>query len=121
MTPTTATRWNLLRNYARTLTVFKAAPGKEGNTVVPDLATDLGKSSDGGKTWTYTIHKGVKFEDGTPVTTKDIKYAVSRTFDTAELEAGPAVLRQPAGVAGGLQGTVQGSEERRHLLGDRDP
>ena len=51
------------------------------------MATDLGKSSDGGKTWTYTIQKGLKFEDGTPVTTKDVAYAVSRTVDRAMLQA----------------------------------
>ena len=68
--------WDLLRNYARTLVMFKAAPGKEGLELVPDMATDLGKSSDGSKTWTYTIQKGLKFEDGSPITTKDIAYAV---------------------------------------------
>ena len=33
-------------------------------TVVGDLATDSGKQSDGGKTWTYTLKDGIKFEDG---------------------------------------------------------
>ena len=68
--------WDLLRNYARSLVMFKPAPGKQGLQLVPDIATDLGKSSDGGKTWTYTIQKGLKFEDGSPITTKDIAYAV---------------------------------------------
>ncbi len=81
--------WNMARNYARSLVMFKPAPGKASLELVPDLATDLGKSSDGGKTWTYTIQKGLKFEDGTPITTKDIAYAVSRTFDRAELKLGP--------------------------------
>ena len=56
--------WNFLRNYARTLVVFKAAPGGEGTKLVPDLATSLGKPSDGNKTWTYTLRDGLKFEDG---------------------------------------------------------
>jgi len=73
--------WDMLRNYARTLTMFKTAPGKAGLELVPDLATDLGKSSDGGKTWTYTIKPGLKYEDGSPITTKDIKYAVERQVD----------------------------------------
>ena len=37
---------------------------KDGNTPVPDLATDTGTSSDGGKTWTFTLKDGVKWEDG---------------------------------------------------------
>ena len=81
--------WNLARNYSRTLVMFKPAPGKKSLEVVPDLATDLGKSSDGGKTWTYTIQKGLKMEDGTPITSKEIAYGVARTFDTAELKLGP--------------------------------
>ena len=82
--------WDLGRNYFRSLLMFKPAPGKEGLELVPDMATDLGKPSDGGKTWTYTIQQGLKFEDGSPVTTKDIAYAVSRTFDRAELKQGPS-------------------------------
>ena len=85
--------WNLLRNYARTLVMFKPAPGKQGLELVPDMATDLGKSSDGGKTWTYTIQKGLKYEDGSPVTSKDVKYAVERNVDRADAQAGSELLR----------------------------
>ncbi|MEO5652017.1 MAG: ABC transporter substrate-binding protein, partial [Marmoricola sp.] len=47
--------WDMLRNYARTLVMFKTEPGDAGLELVPDMATDLGKSSEGGKTWTYTL------------------------------------------------------------------
>jgi peptide/nickel transport system substrate-binding protein len=81
--------WNLLRNYARPLMTFKAAPGKEGGKLVPDLAEAAGVPSDDAKTWTYKIRKGVKFEDGTPVTSKDVKYAVARSLDKDTLKNGP--------------------------------
>jgi peptide/nickel transport system substrate-binding protein len=84
--------WNLARNYSRSLLMFKPGPGDDSQELVPDLATDLGKSSDGGKTWTYTIQEGLKMEDGTPITSKEIAYAVARTFDTAELKLGPQYL-----------------------------
>jgi peptide/nickel transport system substrate-binding protein len=100
--------WNLLRNYARTLVMFKPAPGKEGLEVVPDMATDLGKSSDGGKTWTYTIQKGLKFEDGSPVTTKDIAYAVSRNVDRAELKQGPSYFADQLNWPKGYEGPFKG-------------
>lgn len=81
--------WNFLRNYARTLTVFKAVPGQSGLTLVPDLATSLGTPSDDNTTWTYTLRTGIRFEDGTPITSKDIKYAVARSLDKRTLPNGP--------------------------------
>ena len=56
---------------------------------MPDLAESLGKPSDDAKTWTYTLRKGVKFEDGTPVTSKDVKYAVERSLDKTTFPNGP--------------------------------
>jgi peptide/nickel transport system substrate-binding protein len=81
--------WNFLRNYGRTLTVFKSAPGAAGAQLVPDLAETLGVSSDGAKTWTYKIRKGVKFEDGSVITSKDVKYAVERSLDKNSFPNGP--------------------------------
>jgi len=81
--------WNFARLYARALTTFKPAPGQAGTQIVPDLAESLGKSSDGGKTWTYTLRKGLKYEDGTPITSKDVKYAVARSLDKDVLVNGP--------------------------------
>ncbi|MEV6286266.1 ABC transporter substrate-binding protein [Kribbella sp. NPDC051770] len=81
--------WNLVRNYVRPLMVFKSAPGAEGAKPVPDLAEAPGVPSDNAKTWTYKIRKGVKFEDGTEVTSKDVKYAVARSLDKATLPSGP--------------------------------
>ena len=96
--------WDMLRNFARTLVMFKPAPGKKGLELVPDLATDLGKSSDGGKTWTYTLQKGLKFEDGSPITSKDVAYGVLRSVDTDVFTTAPqyfkAMLDFPASYKG---------------------
>jgi len=96
--------WNFARVYGRSLLMFKAAPGKESNQLVPDLAEGLGVPSDGGKTWTYKIRKGVKFEDGTEVKAKDVKYAVLRSTDKETFPNGPAYfeafLNLPAGYKG---------------------
>src|SRR5215213_123961 len=74
----------------RTLTAFKLSKdGEQANTVVPDLATDTGKPSDGAKTWTFTLRDGVKWEDGSDVTCADIKYGVSRTFAQTVITDGP--------------------------------
>jgi peptide/nickel transport system substrate-binding protein len=81
--------WNFARLYGRALTAFKPVPGKEGLQVVPDLAQGLGQVSEDGKTITYKLRPGVKFEDGTPVTSKDVKYAVARTYARDVLPNGP--------------------------------
>jgi peptide/nickel transport system substrate-binding protein len=64
---------------ARRLTTWDVEPGKTAK-VVPDLATNTGDSSDGGKTWTYHLKKGLKFQDGSAITTKDIKWGIERSF-----------------------------------------
>ncbi|BBB00361.1 putative peptide ABC transporter solute-binding protein [Actinacidiphila reveromycinica] len=82
------------RLYARTLLTFKPAAGKAGLTVVPDLATGLGTSSPDAKTWTYHLRTGVKFQDGTPVTSKDVKYAIERSnFAPEVMSNGPVYFK----------------------------
>lgn len=70
----------------RRLTTWDIQPGKEGK-VVADLATDTGEVSKDGKSWTYTLKDGLKYEDGTPITSADIKYGIERSFST-ELSGG---------------------------------
>ena len=85
--------WDMLRNFGRTLTMFKTEPGEAGLEVVPDLATDLGKSSDGGKTWTYTLQDGLKYEDGSPIKSQDVAYAVLRSMDKTTFQTAPEYFR----------------------------
>ena len=85
--------WNFSRLYLRSLVTFKAGPGKEANQLVPDLAESLGKPSPDAKTWTYTLRKGLKYEDGTPITSKDVKYAVARSLDKDILVNGPTYFK----------------------------
>src|SRR5919197_4925086 len=84
-----ALSWNLARLYTRSLTMFKVGPGKESQKLVGDLAEDVGTPSDGGKTWTYKLREGLKYEDGTPITSKDVEYAVSRSLEKDTLVNGP--------------------------------
>jgi peptide/nickel transport system substrate-binding protein len=82
--------WNFVRLYTMPLMTYKSCPGACGLQVVPDLATGPGVISDNGLTWTYHIQPDVKFEDGTTVTSADVKYAVERTFDRGLFPLGPA-------------------------------
>jgi peptide/nickel transport system substrate-binding protein len=96
--------WDFARLYGRSLLMFRAAPGEASNELVPDLAEDLGEPSDGGKTWTYHIRKGVKFEDGTEVKAQDVKYAVLRSTDKETFPNGPAYFEQFLALPDGWKG-----------------
>ncbi|KAA2256104.1 ABC transporter substrate-binding protein [Solihabitans fulvus] len=66
----------------RRLTSWHIAEGQAAK-VVPDLATDTGKATDDGKTWTFTLKDGLKYSDGTPIVTADIKWGVERSYAAA--------------------------------------
>ncbi|MEE1757373.1 ABC transporter substrate-binding protein [Streptomyces sp. SP18CS02] len=76
----------------RTLTTRNREDGAEGAKVVPDLATDTGRPNKDATEWTFTLKDGLKYEDGTAITTADVKYGIERSF-AAELSGGAPYLR----------------------------
>ncbi|AUI58245.1 ABC transporter substrate-binding protein [Amycolatopsis sp. BJA-103] len=66
----------------RRLTSWKVAPGQD-TTIIPDLATDTGRPTEGGKTWTFTLKDNVKYNDGSPIKAQDIKWGLERTYAAA--------------------------------------
>ncbi|MEV8371821.1 ABC transporter substrate-binding protein [Kribbella sp. NPDC056861] len=70
----------------RGLTSWKTSTDKAAE-IVPDLATDSGQPSDGGKTWTYKLKPGLKYSDGSTIVAGDIKYGIERSF-APELSGG---------------------------------
>ncbi|MFJ5547430.1 ABC transporter substrate-binding protein [Streptomyces sp. NPDC093225] len=100
----------------RTLVTFKAEPGKAGSELVPDLATDLGKPSNGGRTWTFTLKDGLKYEDGSPIKAQDVKYNVERSF-SPDLTGGPDYAARYLAGTKGYTGPLQG----KHLDSIKTP
>jgi peptide/nickel transport system substrate-binding protein len=88
-----AFEWNMVRLYTRALVTYKSVPGPDGNQLTPDLATSLGQVGDNGLTWTYRLKPNIKFEDGTTVTSQDVKYAVERTYAKDVLPNGPSYFK----------------------------
>ncbi|MET9193484.1 ABC transporter substrate-binding protein [Streptomyces olivaceus] len=76
----------------RTLTTRNREDGAKGTEVVPDLATDTGRPNKDATVWTYTLKEGLEYEDGTKITSADVKYGVERSF-AAELSGGAPYLR----------------------------
>jgi len=81
--------WNVMRLYTRQLVAFAPRPGGEGTRAVPDLATAPGRTTDGGRTWTYTLRPGVRWEDGSSLTSRDVKYGIERLFASDVISGGP--------------------------------
>jgi peptide/nickel transport system substrate-binding protein len=73
----------------RSLTQYVYDEKAKDTILVPDLATDLGTSSEDGLTWTFELRDGVKYEDGTEVTAEDVAYGIKRSFAIETLPDGP--------------------------------
>jgi peptide/nickel transport system substrate-binding protein len=85
--------WNFEKSfYVRTLVTNTAKPGKDGVLLQPDLAQAMPEISADKLTYTFKLKSGLKFEDGTPITSKDIKYGIERIFAQDVLSGGPTYL-----------------------------
>ncbi|WNE98445.1 ABC transporter substrate-binding protein [Streptomyces luomodiensis] len=86
--------WNFSRYYARQLVTYAPKPGEKGTELVGDLAEKTARVTDGGKTYTYTLRDGITWEDGSDITSKDIKYGIERIWATDPISGGPTYLQQ---------------------------
>ncbi|MEU9137599.1 ABC transporter substrate-binding protein [Streptomyces sp. NPDC048404] len=78
----------------RGLTGYKATSDDGSkHEIVGDLATDSGTTTDGGKTWKYTLKDGIKFEDGSAITSKDVRRTIERLF-APFINQGPPYVQQ---------------------------
>lgn len=72
--------WQLYASVYDGLVAFNKAAGTAGDKIVPDLATSMPQVSDNGKTYTFTLRKGIEFSNGQPVTLKDVVASFQRIF-----------------------------------------
>jgi peptide/nickel transport system substrate-binding protein len=76
----TAEGWTAMYNTYVPLLTYKHANGEEGSQVIPGLAESLPKVTNGGKTYTLKLRKGLEYSNGMPVKASDFKFAVERMF-----------------------------------------
>ncbi|MHB8340505.1 MAG: ABC transporter substrate-binding protein [Mycobacteriales bacterium] len=84
--------WDLQRLFERTLLMYDPVPGIAGTLPVPDIATSVPVGQNNNTVWTYHLKHDIKFQDGTPVTSADIKYAIERIFATSVINGGPTYV-----------------------------
>ncbi len=91
----------------RRLTSWKVESGKPAE-LVPDLATDVGSTSDGGTTWTFTLKDGLLFSDGSPIRAADVKWGLERSF-AASFSGGLTYHKDLLAGAAGYTGPFEGA------------
>ncbi|MFD8297898.1 ABC transporter substrate-binding protein [Streptomyces bauhiniae] len=66
---------------------------KGGCTLVGDAATDAGTMKDGGRTWSFTLKDGIKWEDGSDLSMDDVRHTFERLF-AGFITEGPRYVQQ---------------------------
>ena len=60
------------------LVAFRQAPGAAGDGVVPDLAANLPTPTDGGRSYTFRLRRGIRWSTGAPVTGSEVRRGIER-------------------------------------------
>jgi peptide/nickel transport system substrate-binding protein len=89
------------------LTTYAHANGTAGTALIPGLATALPVISNGGKTYTLTLRKGLVFSNGQPVKASDFTYTVERSMKIPWGGAGAFVTPNIVGAAAFANGKAK--------------
>jgi ABC-type transport system substrate-binding protein len=74
------TSWALIDTTCARLMAYPDKPAPEGLRVVPEVAVDYPRISPNGKTYTFTLRPGFRFNDGSPVRASAFARAINRTL-----------------------------------------
>jgi peptide/nickel transport system substrate-binding protein len=119
--------WQLYQATYDGLLAFTKAGGDAAFTVVPDLAESIPTPTNGGKTWTFKLRKGIKFSNGQAVTVKDVVASFQRIFKVKSPTSGgfyagivgaDACLKKPAGctLKGGISSDAKANTVTINLV-----
>jgi peptide/nickel transport system substrate-binding protein len=72
--------WTAMYDTYIPLLTYAHASGAAGGKVIPGLATAMPKITDGGKTDTLTLRKGLRYSNGEPVVASDFTHSLERVF-----------------------------------------
>jgi peptide/nickel transport system substrate-binding protein len=89
----------------------KAAPA--GSRLVPEAAVAMPTISKDGKTYTFTIRKGLRFSDGSAITAKNFKWAFDRSATKAQQSPATPFMDDVVGYTA----AVDGGKNPAHVSG----
>lgn len=81
--------WQLLGLTNDGLTSFRRVGGKAGSRIVANLATSVPRPLDAGRTYVFTLRRGIRYSSGRAVRPVDVRASLERIF---EVESGSAFL-----------------------------
>ena len=84
------------------LVAFRKVGGARWDTLVPDLAVTLPHPADGGRTYTFTLRRGIRYSTGAPVRASDFRRGIQRELSFGDVPdyfegivGAPACVRNP--------------------------
>jgi YVTN family beta-propeller protein len=99
--------WQLMASVFDGLVGFKRVAGAQGASLVPDLATTIPSPTDGGKTYTFQLRRGIRFSNGRLVRASDVQASLERIYSAgyrytgapfyASIVGADACAREPSG------------------------
>ena len=109
------TAWWLEYATAAKLYNYPDERGPAGSVLRPEVASGY-TVSNGGRTYTFTIRKGFRFSDGTPVTARNFAYAIDRALNQDQGWPAAQFIADPQGTE--IVGAVRVSHgDARHVSG----
>ena len=94
--------WHLSSLAYDGLVGYRRVGGSGGATLVGALATNVPRPTRGGRTYVFTLRRGLRYSDGTPVATGDVRASVERML-VATRPNRPSYFDAIVGVAGCAQ------------------
>jgi YVTN family beta-propeller protein len=76
--------WSILHHTNDGLVGYRKVGGQEGATLVADLATSLPEPTDAGRTYTFTLRRGVRYSTGALVRASDVRASIARGLKAPE-------------------------------------
>jgi len=70
------------------LITYKNEEGEAGTEIIPGLAQEVPEPTNGGKTYEFTLRKGLKYSDGTPVKASDFENTMKRLIKLGSVWSG---------------------------------
>jgi peptide/nickel transport system substrate-binding protein len=97
--------WTMLINTNDGLMAYRRVGGSGGEQLVPDLALSTPIPTDGGRTYTFQVHSGIRYSNGALVRPADFRRAIVRELSLSsayqpsyytDIVGGAACLKHPA-------------------------